>query len=451
MLPSQIDPRQFEDYSPQARHVATRHIKLLQQLPLALAALLVEQIQQYDWKFPAERREIDGQLSYLSSLSRPQMDQVLSGFGQLQLSPQLEHINWVESPHEFSEALSAYLWRSGQIDAFRRTANSFILKVDAATPPLNLPLARLGIALIGKGVTKNSNPLFRRLRPHGTYFTRIDPSNGLRILLDMVSARAAARPIPFGHWYIDGGPAEPVPDSSLISVSYTALQPVRTALLHKVTRAINQGIGGPEALSGMLQKIRPQQIGLSRSPQDAVLSHFEASVFTGGQGTQIFSTTFVQWTARELWRRAQPLTILARFAPRQRERPMNELLSGKDASPELDPAGSLIDADMGAFLTWIDQQRLPGAERACFLAWFENHSEALVISPHLPRNTESGDSGDMNWLLSQMGLKTPANGKSHLAPAATLQPEKDNYVLDGTDNNEDMKDFFNWANYKGSG
>jgi hypothetical protein len=184
------------------------------------------------------------------------------------------------------------------------------------------------------------------------------------------------------------------------------------------------------------------------------LSHFEASVFTGGQGTQIFSTTFVQWTARELWRRAQPLTIVARFAPRQRQRPMNELLSGKDANPELDPIGSLIDAEMGALLTWVDQQRLPGAEQACFLAWFENHSEALVISPHLPRNTESDDSGDMNWLLGQMGLEAAGNGKprqSRLPPTAALQPQKDNYVLEGTDNNEDMLDFFNWADYKSSG
>lgn len=88
------------------------------------------------------------------------------------------------------------------------------------------------------------------------------------------------------------------------------------------------------------------------------MSHLQASLLTEGSGTQIFSTTFVQWTTRELWRRAQPLTILARFAPRQRQRPMNELLSAKDENTELDPMGSLIDADLGAFYMWVDQQRL---------------------------------------------------------------------------------------------
>jgi hypothetical protein len=48
---------------------------------------------------------------------------------------------------------------------------------------------------------------------------------------------------------------------------------------------------------------------------DAVLSRFQVSVLTEGSGTQVFSTTFVQWAAREAFRRAQPLTLLLRFAP----------------------------------------------------------------------------------------------------------------------------------------
>jgi hypothetical protein len=148
--------------------------------------------------------------------------------------------------------------------------------------------------------------------------------------------------------------------------------------------------------------MRPDEIGLGRTSQSEVLARFQASLLTEGSGTQIFSTTFVQWTAHELWRRAQPLTILARFAPRQRQRPMNELLSGKEQNPELDAPGSLIDGDMGAYYMWIDQQRLSGAKEASFLAWFENHSEALVISPTMPHNTESSSAVDIAWLLAQI-------------------------------------------------
>src|SRR5579872_2720307 len=93
---------------------------------------------------------------------------------------------------------------------------------------------------------------------------------------------------------------------------------------------------------------------------DEVLERFELKLLTEGSGTQIFSTVFAQWATREALRRAEPLTLLVRFAPRQRQRPMNELLSNAGATPELDPEGSLIDADMGAYYHWINQQRLQG-------------------------------------------------------------------------------------------
>ncbi len=450
MLPSEIRPEQFKGYPPLARQVAVGHIELFRQLPLAFAPLILQQLEQYDWKFPAERREIDHQISYLSSRSREQMIALVSGFEQLKLSPHLERFDWVNSPGNFSQQLSAYLWATHQIDPFRAAAEKFMDTVNASLPPERLAAPRLGIVLVGNGVKENHYPLFRKLRPYGTYFTQVNPSNGLRILLDVAAARAVAHAVPFGHWYIDGGPPETLPNNPLITVSYTALKPVRTAILQKITRAINGGISGPEALTSLLFKIRPEEVGLSGKPEDEVLGHLETAIFTQGQGTQIFSTTFVQWTAREVLRRAQPLTIVARFTPRQRQRPMNELLSGKDSNPEPDLMGSLIDADMGAFLTWVDQQRLSGAKQASFLAWFEGHNEALAISPFLPHNTQSDSSIDMNGLLNQMGLKTaelrtPCEHPS--AQSATLKPPRDNYVLDRIDKNVDSVDFLNGADY----
>jgi hypothetical protein len=79
---------------------------------------------------------------------------------------------------------------------------------------------------------------------------------------------------------------------------------------------------------------------------------------------------------------------------------MNELLAEKPDQVELDPLGSLMDADMGAYYNWINQQRLIGADQSSFLAWFENHSEALAIGPAMPRGTESTTSTDLGELLS---------------------------------------------------
>ena len=111
------------------------------------------------------------------------------------------------------------------------------------------------------------------------------------------------------------------------------------------------------------------------------MSRFAISVLTEGSGTQIYSTTFVQWTAREALRRARPLTMLTRFAPRQTEESADEEFSGMQQRAILDPAGSLVDADMGAYYTWINLQRLSGANQSSFIAWYEGHSEAVAIAP----------------------------------------------------------------------
>jgi hypothetical protein len=399
-LPVQV--KHFKDYPPEARRVATSHIELLRKLPAAFTPLLLQQVQEYDWRFPAERREIDQQLKFLESLSDADRRRLFTGFEQLQLPARLIDVKWASSPEEFSEQLSNYLWSTHQIDAFHEASSTYLKAVFAAMPNQPPAAPRLGIAIIGKGVERNSYPLFRKFRPHGTHFKNVNPANGLKTLLTHVADRAAANPSSFDHWYIDGGPAEPASNPFLTSISYSGLEPNRRALLRKIDRAIHDGIAGPKALLSLLHRLQPEEIGFDTAGKNgAIVSHFATSLLTSGSGTQIFSTSFVQWTTRELWRRAQPLTILARFAPRQRQRPMNELLSGDEQTVEMDAPGSLIDADMGAYYMWLDQQRLPGAEEASFLIWFEDHQEAFIVCPSLPRNTESNSRVEMHWLLAQ--------------------------------------------------
>jgi hypothetical protein len=404
MLPSQLKPEDFTAYPPEGKQLATARIALLQQLPLAFLPLLLREVIAYDWKFPTEREDLDHQLAYLESLSREERRRALEGFETVRLSPELEHLNWVNFPQLYSERLTAHLWATHQIDAFRQASTDYVQRAEAARPPGRpLPLARLGLVVIGQGVSESKYPLFRKLRPHGVYFRQVKPDNGVRILAEAVAARAAAHPVPFGHWYVDGGDEVPIPGSGLARVSYKSLETVRIALLKKMEKAIQSGIGGPEALRTMIAALRPEDVNLTGTPGEAALNHFRVSIFTEGSGTQIFSTTFVQWAAREVLRRAQPLTLLVRFAPRQRERPMNELLSGRQPSGELDPQGSLVDADMGAYYTWLNLQRLPGAEQSSFLVWFEDHQVAVAIGPTLPRDTESNSPTDLQGLLDQLG------------------------------------------------
>jgi hypothetical protein len=139
--------------------------------------------------------------------------------------------------------------------------------------------------------------------------------------------------------------------------------------------------------------------GLSAS-KDPLIDRFVQSVYGEGSGTQIFSTTFVQWATRELLRRAEPLSLVARFGPRQRQQGMNEMFAG--SATEMDFAGSLMDGDFGAYYTWINLNRLPGAERVSFLAWSQYHQQAVAIGPGLPRGTEAPEPITIDRLLSTL-------------------------------------------------
>src|SRR5450432_2810157 len=131
IAPSQLTAEHFAKYPPEARQIASRYVTLFNDLPLAFLPLLLREVIEYDWKFPAERGDLDRQLSYLGALSGDRRRAMLAAFAKLQLPASLEEIDWVGEPVRFSEQLSTVLWASHQIDAFRAAAVAYVQKLDA--------------------------------------------------------------------------------------------------------------------------------------------------------------------------------------------------------------------------------------------------------------------------------------------------------------------------------
>ena len=398
MLPRDLKAEHFAAYPPEARRVATEHLAVFRQLPLSFVPSLLREVIEYDYKFPVERKAIDREANHLSALSEAQVKEWFGEFAELSLSSSLEEFDWINLPAQFVEQQSAYLWSTHQLDAFRKAATDYGARLNLAVPPEPLPTPRLGIAVIGQGVGSFDGQLFRNLRKHGTYFSQIKPDQGFEQLLAGVENRAKADPAPYAHWYIDGGQAA-AHSGTLTCVSYRGLEQVRTTLLKKMQAQISRPGMGPEELRTYIARLTPKDVGMEGA-SDPVLDRFQLKLLTEGSGTQIFSTTFAQWTTREVLRRAQALTLMVRFAPRQRQRPMNELLSNTHGDTELDAAGSLVDADMGAYYHWINQQRLAGGDRSSFIVWFEGHGQAIAIGPTLPRGAASESSIDLAKLFS---------------------------------------------------
>jgi hypothetical protein len=398
MLPQQLTAASFTSYPEEARRLATNNLELLKKLPLGFLPLLLREAIVYDWKFPAERREIDSQFAYLKSLDAAGLAKAMAPFAQLRLTPALEKLDWVNAPAIFAEQLTAHLWTTHQIDGFRAAATAHIEHSSAAIPEPPLPTHRLAIAIVGQGVRDNSYRLFRKLRPKGTYFTNVRAANALPAILDLVARRAEAHPIPYAHWHIDGAPVPSATPGHVTRVAWAALGAPRSVLQSRMQKIYEAAVFDPEAFRTTMAQLQPADIGLDAGAP--ALTRFQLSLLSEGSGTQVFATTFVQWAAREVLRRAQPLTLLVRFGPRQRETPMNVLLAEAQGRPELDPQGSLIDADIGAYYTWLNQQRLSGANQSTFLAWFEDHNEAVAIGPSFKPDTTSTSPIDLSSLTS---------------------------------------------------
>lgn len=401
MTPSQLQPVSFSAYPPAARELAVENIALLRRMPLAFLPLLLREVIAFDWKFPAERLELLDQFKFVAKLPPTEFDREMAPFAAIRLNSDLEDSNWVNEPAEFSERLSAHLWATHQIEAFRTASVAYVDRLNRSRESQKPDGSRLTLVNLGPGEAPKNYLLLQKLRRQGAFFSNVDGADGKAAVVEVLRRRSAKYAAPYSHWFIDGSESEPL--DGVACLSYGRLQAVRERLVARMRQVMAPGGAGPEALRSLMARMTPQDLGLVRPGGDGVLDRFQISVLTEGSGTQLFSTTFVQWAAREVLRRAQPLTVILNYAPRQREQSMQEQLSGKPHSVELDIAGSLIDADMGAYYTWLNSRRLPAAEDDHFIAWFESKREAVVVGPGFEKGRESHDAATLKKLLERTG------------------------------------------------
>jgi hypothetical protein len=101
MLPPELKPESFNAYHPEAKKLITGYIAALQPLPLSFVPSLLREVIEYDFKFPAERRALERELSNLESLSGAghgdQQKDWFHDFAQITLSRELLQFDWVNS------------------------------------------------------------------------------------------------------------------------------------------------------------------------------------------------------------------------------------------------------------------------------------------------------------------------------------------------------------------
>jgi hypothetical protein len=395
--PFRLNGDSFSDYPVQGREIAISHLRALQQTPLAVLPAFLLDLKEFDWKFPVEQEEIVRRIDFLQN--NPES---VAAFRRIALPPDLEKRNYVDEPLRFLAIMTAQLWSSLQMDQYRQAAAEFVDLYQRSDKAATSSTPRLVMVLIGRDAHPASYSPFQKLRPHGQVRTRVDPTGAAQAILDMLVTRSARSQKSYAHWYLDGGsPLLPSQQTGVTQLVYQSLVPVNRRILERITANIRNG-SGPETLQEDLGGLKPEQVSADQVTNDPRLQHFIVSLLTEGSGTQIFSTSFVQWAAREILRRAQPETLCVRFAPRQRQQSFNAMVLAASGTPELDPEGSLIDAEMGAYYTYLEMKKLPGAAEASFLVWFEGQPQIFAAGPRIPNGTFGDSPVTMAELLSGM-------------------------------------------------
>lgn len=391
MNPEQLTARNFDGYPPQARAFAVSHLQELKRLPLPVLASFLDRIIGWDWRFPSERDQLAAELENLATLGPDKFRQLIQPLASISLPAELRALDWVNSPHPFLERLSAHLWSSQQIDGYRAAAQALVAALSVSRRG-SAPKQRLVIVTCAEDLVAVDYPLFSKLRAHGLYATNVDGHGADGCITRILSSRSNPASSPYAHWFVDGGKARSgdLQLGTSIYLSYERVEPVRVSVVKIMRQAVTSG-WGPELLRSRLMQLTPADCHADTVTGDPVLQRFIVDLFANGSGTQIYTTSFVQWSAREILRRAQPETLGVRVTARERQHTLNEFISGESAPTQVDCAGSLIDGDLAAYYTWLELQKLSGAETSVFLAWFAGHRQALLIGPGVPKNVSTAN------------------------------------------------------------
>ena len=400
MTPAALRAASFAGYPAAGRAFAVEHLALLQRLPLAVCPSFLQQILNLDTSFPAERSSLRSQCDGLQRLDPGRFDTLAAPFAALNLPGALETMDWVKAPQDFVTALTASLWSSGQVNRFRVATTALF----TAVPMEENPAHRLVFVVLGEGARINTATALRKLARNGVTLNALRFEEAWAEMRTALSAHAKAGSEHYASWYVEGGSPHPALAGTLdrtIAVSYAGLAPLRERILGRMQSMITKG-SGAEQMRTELTGTTLREAGAAEISGDPVLQRFYTELLTESSGPQIFSTSFVQWTGRELARRVQPETLLLRYTPRQKSREMDRMFAVAQTS-EMDAQGAFRDAEMAAYYNWLEMRRISAPGKLTFVAWVEDRPLAIVLGANAPTGSLCSTPMTLTEAISNFG------------------------------------------------
>jgi hypothetical protein len=360
-------------------------------MPATFGAAVRDQLRQWEFLFPAEQRQLRAQLDWLAGLPQADFDSLFAPLQELEGRMAL-------GLHDTAGGLGVrdvgILARSPLYPQWRVAVEKVFGRIDDATtqavPLRNAP--RLLLAILPPAAPLKDQPVWSSLTKLGTWFSLDRPfADVLPALVSGLAARSCAPAFEEIErtWVFECGTQFAALANSTV-LSWDALDALRREFLQRLN-AVQRDLRSVDQTS---EDLKRADIGRLAGPALAAnprVREFVRSVLLSGNGSLVFSNSFVEWGASEALRRVQPQALVASFGMRQKLKPFSSLVLFEDqrrSNPvpdQDDPAGSLADAVLLAEYVYLASQRVPCyPDHTVTLLSAVDWTRVLLLSPRAP-------------------------------------------------------------------
>jgi hypothetical protein len=390
---------------------------LLKRLPLTFLPFVNQQLHEWEYLFPNERRSTERLLLYVARLDAEQSSALFHDVVDLEEKMGVRH--WQFSTTEQTIQNSSQLARSPYFQDWRRAvqavfdaADQHALKAKGVAAksanrlvlidiPLPLPADPASVWRrwqgIGRPIEVNLAQAGAPHSPMEILLAGLPNATGGRAggLIDAALSRPESPPA--DAWVVEAGNAlvehlaEPGPSApalpAAILLSYMRLDRYRQSFSHEMN-TMSKDLADADAVFDYLRKVDVTPWCPPEVASEPAVREFVRALYLSGNGAVIFGNAFVEWAASEAIRRARPSFLAAQFGVRSKPKPFTgvAVFDNPDQVNPLpavdDLPGSAIDAQMLALYVWLAAHRYEEYQRSTVCVCLaESLGQAYVVAP----------------------------------------------------------------------
>jgi hypothetical protein len=386
--------------------------ELIARLPRTFGPALNEQLKSWELLFPAEQRQIEAQLGWLSQLPAADFKQLFARV--VEIESKMELPRWDAHSMGMSVEDVGLLARSPLYPQWRTEVERVFAKIDdgVASSGVVRPRRRVVVCVLPAGLPIGNDPLWPDLGKNGAWSPLKDRFNEMLLPLAAALARRTLAPdldAMEATWIFECDTRlSPLSETTGATVlSWNSMAALRREFLKRLN-SISRDLKSVDRTNEELRRVDISRMLSPRLGESARLREFVRSLLLSGNGSLVFSNSFVQWGASEAFRRAQPQVLIASFGIRPKLKPFSSTVLFEDQArrnpvPEQDdPEGSFVDALMLAKYVHYSAQRINAYEtRTLTLMTGCDLSRVLILgarAPTAPMSTEELTSLTLDWL-----------------------------------------------------